>query len=129
MPRGEQEFFVAGDCDEHCTALELAHKYPCLRCLSNKQLLAVLLYALTQLMETTVAEALACSACLNCMGKKDKLVALVAIIGEVGLGEDFDIAEMKEQIKCLECSSENQLLSAILYIMCDLFAEFPGNEN
>ena len=46
------------------------------------------------------------------------LQALVTILGDQLLGEETTPADVLDDIKCLNCASEKQLLAAILYQTC-----------
>ena len=111
------------------TPTDLVNASPCLNCLSQKQLLAVLVflwkYRTFERDGTTIAEISDASACWNCTSTKQKLVGMVSLWADVILGGEGDptIDEIKEDIKCLDCASESQLLGMLLYLVCYYYEE------
>jgi hypothetical protein len=101
-----------------CTPSALIGTNPCLHCLSNKQLWAIIMYALATANSRTISEALANSACFKCLGdEKDFLISLVTIFADRYL-TDISVPDIIEAIKCLECAPEKQIKSALLYELC-----------
>lgn len=86
---------------------------PCLDCLSEKELKAILLYIFAYLNSHTITEALTDSACFRCLSKKQRLHSLVAILADKFL-EEVDVPTIITSIKCLECSSDDQIEAALL---------------
>ena len=110
-----------------CSPSELLAQTPCLRCLSQKELWAILLYLSIynfneecrwQVEEKmTVAKALKEGACWNCTTKTQRLQALVSLLAN-SFGEEITPAFVRNQIKCLECASETQIQAAVMYMFC-----------
>lgn len=100
-----------------CTPASLIDTNPCLNCISEKELMAVLMYAFAHANDHTVAEALQNGACLTCLSKKQRLAAWVTIIANELLS-DMTVPEIIEAIKCLECASDTQLQASLLAEAC-----------
>lgn len=104
---------------------ELLKVYPCLACLSEKELLAVIVLSMAQaspLHANNVALLLSDSACFTCLSKKQRLQALAALLGNMGLGTKT-VPEIRDAIKCLLCGTPNQLWSAALFLYCNYFQQ------
>jgi hypothetical protein len=101
-----------------CTPSSLLASYPCLDCISEKDMLAVLvgIFAISE--GHTIADVMKDSACFNCMSKKQMLQGLTTLLGSEILGERTSMATVIDTIKCLQCASKQQLLAAILYLLC-----------
>ena len=101
-----------------CTPSSLLASNPCLACISEKDMLAVLvgIFAISE--GHTIADVMRDSACFTCMSKKQMLQGLVTLLGSEILGERTSVAEVIDTIKCLQCASKQQLLAAILYLLC-----------
>lgn len=105
------------ECSDPSAALK---QYPCLQCLSEKELKAVLVLALAEAVSDTVPEILEASKCLTCLSPKQRLQSLVSILGGVYLSGST-VTEIREDIKCLICGSDTMIDSALLYEICKLF--------
>lgn len=101
-----------------CNPKSLLESNPCIACLSEKEMLAVIVGILAIGASKTVAEVMADSACFACMSKKQMLHALVTILGSEVLGAEHTPAEVVEQMHCLVCVDEHKLLAAILQLIC-----------
>jgi hypothetical protein len=104
-----------------CTPSSLLASSPCLACISEKEMLAVIVGIVAINTEQEIADIMKASACFTCMSKKQMLQALVTVLGNQLLGEETSAEEVVEDIKCLQCASEKQLLAAILYQFCSTF--------
>lgn len=111
-----------------CTPSSLLDSVPCLKCLSEKELQAVLVGILALALDKTFDEALEESACFTCMSEKQMLEAVVILMGNALLGEDATAADVVEQMHCLVCASRKQLLAAIVYLLCTGFT-FTAQEQ
>lgn len=111
-----------------CTPSSLIESVPCLKCLSEKQLLAVLTGILALALGKTVAEAVDESKCFTCMSKKQMLEGFIIIMGNALLGERATSAQVLELTDCLNCASEKQLMAASLYLLCAGFT-FTAQEQ
>lgn len=104
-----------------CTPSALVSHIPCLNCLSDKELLAVLLYIFVQANGHTVTQALTNGACFNCLGeKKQRLVALITVLSDYFL-RGVSVPTMIEQMKCLECAPDSQITAALLSEICTYY--------
>jgi hypothetical protein len=104
-----------------CTPSELIGHNPCLNCLSDKELLAILMYIFAYANGHTVTQALTDSACFNCLGQKhQKLVALVTILADHFL-RGASVPTIVNDIKCLECAPDSQITAALLSEICTYY--------
>ncbi len=100
-----------------CAPSSLTHSDPCLSCLSEKQLLAVLVSLLATHQSHTAAVAMSASACFTCMSRHEMLQSLVTIVAhKLDVQPDAAVASNK----CLMCATEQQLLAAALLQVCNL---------
>ena len=106
---------IAYDCDPS----SLLASNPCLACLSEKELLAVLVGIIATANGDTPAEVMEASKCFTCMSKKQMLQALATILGNNLLGEGHSPQEVIDEQHCLVCATEQQLLAALLYQICN----------
>ena len=104
-----------------CTPADLLDTYPCLACLSESQLKAILVIALADNAGETVAEVLENSACYSCLSKKQMLQAVVAILGDTYLTRDTTVEQLRARIKCLLCAPPDKVDAALVYLLCDYF--------
>lgn len=100
-----------------CTPSELLNTYPCLACLSETELKAVIVVALAANNSKTVAETLSESACFKCLSDKQKLQAATAVIANEYLSS-YTVPEIRELIKCLLCGPADALDAALTYLLC-----------
>lgn len=103
-----------------CTPSSLLASNPCVACLSEKEMLAVLVGILATYNEQTVAEVMSESACFTCMSRKQMLQALVTIMGNELLGQEHTPQEVIDNMHCLVCATDQQLYAALLYQLCNL---------
>lgn len=101
-----------------CDPKSLLASSPCLACLSEHEMLAVIVGLMSLAAGKTVAEAMSDSACFNCLSRKQMLHALVTKLGNDLLGERYTVQEVIEQYHCLVCASDQQLLASILQMLC-----------
>jgi hypothetical protein len=103
-----------------CTPSSLIAAVPCLACLSDNEMLAVLVGILATAADVDQTTLLTSSACYTCLSKKQMLQALVTIAGSDLLGPENTPDTILEQVKCLrQCSNEKQLLAALLSLLCN----------
>lgn len=93
---------------------------PCLACVSEHEMLAIMVGILALAMNKTVAEAMADGACFACMSRKQMMQALVVLMGNNLLGERNTAEEVIEMTHCLNCAPDHQLLAAILQMLCSI---------
>lgn len=104
-----------------CTPDSLLKSTPCVACLSEHELLAVIVGILSLAASKTVAEAMSDSACFTCLSDKQLLQALVVKIGNDALGEEHTVSEVVDQFHCLVCATPKQLKAAIIQLLCANF--------
>lgn len=108
-----------------CRISDIADNYPCLACLSEKELLAVLAQSLAVLNRYDLSAGdlptlLEDSACISCLSDKQLLQALVGIIGGYADSE-LSIADIREDVKCLLCVPPQKVRALIVYLACIYF--------
>lgn len=96
----------------------------CGGCGSTTQLIAALVYALSQESEydlpTDLAALLSDSACYTCLGDKQMLESLLNIFITRYLS-DANAKEAIRDIACIACAKEKQVRAAFLYLICQQF--------
>jgi hypothetical protein len=106
-----------------CTPSSLLASYPCLSCLSEKQMLAAMVGITAYVSRTyhnNLPLLLKNSACFMCLSKKQMLQAFVTMLGSTMIGDTPGaMQEVIDEMKCLLCASEKQLLAAFLHMMCN----------
>lgn len=102
-----------------CDPSSLLASSPCVSCLSEKEMLAVLVAILAMTVDKTIPEVMEDSSCFNCMSKKQMLQALVTIFGNELLGENATAQQVIDEMHCLVCVDEHKLLAAILQLICN----------
>lgn len=111
-----------------CTPSSLLDSTPCLKCLSEKELLAVLVGIFAASADKTVAQVMEDSACFTCLSKKEMLQALVTIMGNAMLGEGTTPSDIIANYHCLVCAPEQQLLAAALQLLCNFTITIRGQQ-
>ena len=113
-----------------CTPSSLLASTPCLACVSETQLLAALVGIFATAAEKEIPAVLKDSACFTCMTKKQMLQSLVTIAGNDLLGERYSAQDVLDSIRCIgQCSTEKQLLAALLYLLCNDFTLTTGEQT
>ena len=110
-----------------CTADELVNRFPCLHCLSESDLQALLMYLWMYLFsaEDDLDEVLATVKCIDCISEKQKLESEVAIMIDALINdENVTPASVMEIVKCFACLSKSQKESVILYFKCIFWGLF-----
>lgn len=103
-----------------CTPSSLLASTPCLKCLSEHELLAVLVGILAIQAGKDIPTVMDESACFRCMSKKEMLQALVSIFGNSLLGEEHSAQDVVDDYHCLVCATDKQLQAALLKLLCSL---------
>jgi lactam utilization protein B len=103
-----------------CTPANLESTKACLRCLSEKELKAIIAYAFRTSAGLTVAQVKNNSACYRCMSKKDMLVALTAMIVNQ-LVPRLSVNDLSNATACKACGSDKEYEAAMLYLFCNYF--------
>lgn len=111
-----------------CTPSSLVASSPCLQCLSEKELWAVIVAILALGAGKTLPQAVEDGACFNCMSRKQMLQALVTLLGNDILGESISAQTVIDQMHCLVCAPESQLMAAALKLWCDNYT-FTLDQN
>lgn len=101
-----------------CTPSSLLASSPCLKCLSEHEMLAVIVGILGLSAGKTNAEILSDSACFTCMSKKEMLQALVTKLGNDLLSDRYTVQDIIDQYHCLLCANDTQLRAAIIQLLC-----------
>ena len=102
---------------------------PCLACFSEKELLALMVIAMSESTRTyseDIPQLLVDSACWTCLSKKQMLQAMAAMLKNLFLSGS-SISDIKERMKCIECSSQKQLQAAFMFLMCTSFQVDPNS--
>lgn len=102
-----------------CTPSSLLASNPCLNCLSEQELLAVIVAIFAAALDKTIPEVMQDSACFTCLSDKQILQALITIMGNEILGESTTPAEVVDQMHCLVCVDKHKLMAAILQLICN----------
>lgn len=110
-----------------CTPHGLLAVEPCIACLSEKDILAVIALLLCKIngggaqTECDPTVLLDDAKDLLVMGKKQKLIALASILFQWCLDNDYLESDtgMVEDMACLTCLPEKELLTIILKQICD----------
>lgn len=103
-----------------CTPSSLIASSPCIACVSESEMLATMVGIAALSADRSIADIMKDSACFSCLSKKQMLQALVTILGSDLLGERYTQAQILDEMRCIRrCSNEKQLLSALLYLLCN----------
>lgn len=110
-----------------CDKDELLKAYPCLKCVSETETLALIAVALCKInaadanADCSPGTLLSNAACLTCMSEKQMLQAFAALIinsaadsGYIEWGDD-----LTAEIACMLCLTPRQLLAIILNLICE----------
>lgn len=110
-----------------CTPSGLANAIPCLQCLSEQELMDVLVFILASAagysLPTDTNKVMSDSACFTCLNDKQLMQAAITAIGYEYLERNFTEAEGAAAIKCLRCANPKQLKAAVVYLLCKLFSQ------
>lgn len=89
---------------------------PCLQCLSEKELLAALAGVMATGASVSMDSLIQSSKCFNCLSKKEMLQGIISIVGQSVL-VGHTVSEVIQDMHCLVCAPEKQLLAAILFLL------------
>lgn len=100
---------------------------PCIACLSESQMWAVIALALCKFnagdpnAECDPAVLLADAACLTCLSEKQMLQAVVALIVNWGVDNGFIVSEtnLRGDVACMLCLTPRQIKAIVLKLLCD----------
>lgn len=101
-----------------CTPSSLLASSPCLKCLSEHEMLAVIVGLMGLAAGKANATIMSDSACFTCMSRKEMLQALVTKLGNDLLSDRYTVQEVIDQYHCLVCATDQQLLAAIMQLLC-----------
>lgn len=101
------------------TALD---EYPCLRCLSDQQLVIVLAVVLCRIVSTdrenecTAAEMVATAGCSDCFSDRQLFQMMVAMIATYAVGEGLitDLNALVENVVCLNCADPKKVRGMVV---------------
>jgi hypothetical protein len=99
---------------------ELIAANPCLDCLSEHELKAIIAYALRFSTGLTLAQVVARSACYRCLSRKQMLVAFTAMITNQ-LVPGMTASQLRAAVKCTVCGSDKHLEADILYLFTNFY--------
>lgn len=110
-----------------CDKDELLAAYPCVACLSETQLLAVIALALCKInagdpnADCDPSTLLDNAACLVCLSEKQMLESVVAMIVRAGVdaGSIQSETDLRGDIACMLCLTPRQILAIILNLICE----------
>jgi hypothetical protein len=100
--------------------------YPCFECLSESELLAVLLLSINELLGTydlpeELSDLFADSACFTCLSDKQKLQAVVSgMAAKAYERTDKTMEEIRDEAKCMLCASPGAIKAALVLMLCNL---------
>jgi hypothetical protein len=96
--------------------------FPCLRCLSDQQLVMVLAYLLCRIVSTdrdnecTAAEMMENASCSDCFSRRQKMQYLVQMVATYALNNSLitDFDAVTQEIACLVCADSSKLLAMVV---------------
>jgi hypothetical protein len=92
----------------------------CLMCLSEKELKAIMVYAMRTYAKMTLAQLLVNSACYRCLSKKQMLVALTGMITKQ-LVPGMSASDLRKAVRCSACGSDKHVEADLLYLFQTYF--------
>ena len=102
--------------------IEALDDFPCLRCVSDTQLVLILAFLLCRVVSTdrdnecTAAEMVETAGCSDCFSRRQLMQLLVQMIAryavDQGLVTDFDAAV--QEVVCLNCADPKKLLGMVV---------------
>lgn len=104
-----------------CTRDGVLEDYKCLACLSEKELLAVAVYALAwgqgYDLPGDINQIIRDSACFECLSDK-QLAQAMAMIPVKFYMDDATVPAVAQDVSCLTCATPKQLKAALAYLLC-----------
>ena len=98
----------------------LKNARPCLNCVSEKRLKAIIVYVMRNSVGLSLPDLTAKSACFMCMSRKDMLEALTAMIANQLL-PGVTGRNLAALVPCKICDSDKQLEAMMLYLFATYF--------
>lgn len=115
MPEAEPEVDL-------CTKEGLVETYPCLQCLNNSELWAVLVMILATInnkdVSTDLNEMMEDAACIACLTDKQLFEGLVKVIGFGVINPETPMDEIRADVKCLLCVDPKMIKAMALKEFC-----------
>lgn len=107
--------------DVQCTVDGLQAASPCVKCLSRKELLALLIVIMADQLGYDLpddnSEILEDSACFRCQSDRERLNGFMSkLVSEYR--DAYTIEELREEIKCILCWDEVAIKSALALLLC-----------
>lgn len=108
-----------------CTPEYVLNLSPCLDCLSESELMALLLYLWAWLNydEADLPGLLNEAKCWDCMSDKQKLQAAIATMANAF---HLNATTVADAVKCMPCAKPGQVKAAIVYSICKYFHTLLG---
>lgn len=108
---------------------ELLKQYKCLACLSQSQLMQLLIVVLNDYLTTLrgseaydlpsdTLHLLQDSACYTCLTDTQMLQIIVLFFGYLAYQDEVSIETLRDKIKCLLCDNPQQSKAAIMRLLC-----------
>lgn len=107
-----------------CTPHGLVDKYPCLKCASKTELLALIAlaaYAVNHAGDTTLTDMLNDGACFKCLSDHQMLEAIAAAIIAIAVeyGYFTDVTDALHTAKCLTCEDPALVRGISVKAICE----------
>ena len=97
---------------------------PCLSCLSEKELKAIISYAMRTSAGLTLPQLNIASAGYRSLSKKQMLVALTEMITN-RLVPGVSVSDLRKAVRCSSCGSDKAVESALLFLFQTYFQGVP----
>jgi hypothetical protein len=113
----------------------LVHQYPCLSCLSESELLKLMIVVLNDYIGTLrdsinpydlpseLSDLMSDSACYGCLSDKQMLQAVVVMFASLTYDDTKNVQDIVDDMHCLICADPKQTKSALLRLLCLLTEE------
>ena len=110
---------------QDCTPNTLLNIYPCMECLTEKELFAVIVYILAYKAGYDLSEDLndlmSDSACQSCMTDKQMMEAVASMLAYWAGLQSTSMSEIRADVKCLLCAEPRKVKGLLVYLICQLF--------
>lgn len=114
----------------NCTPDKIIDITPCFQCLTQTELLAVIVLCLAELdgydlskdLNTLMEDA----ACMKCLTDKQMLEGVTAVLANTAIRDGRTMDQIKEDIKCLLCTDPKTLKATIVYLWCKYWTLGPN---
>lgn len=116
-------------CDDASLAVS---QYPCLSCLSESELFAVLILGLAPMAGYTLpgdqADMIKDSACFTCLSDKQMLQGVASIPAFLSF-EGKTTQQIRDEIKCLVCTDQKRMKAMLVMLLCKTANQIIMNAN